>query len=276
MGLTWSTPDLISNAVREVRKSIGDAPFQGNFALAFPPSGLRAALGAGLPIVTFSWGDPSPHLEMCRSHGASVGVQVTGVEEAKRIIGLGIDFLVVQGIEAGGHVQSTTPLFELLPAIAELGTPVVAAGGLADGADIRRILDAGAQGAMLGTRFVATQESLAHEIYKAKLIEEGSTVLTLLFNGGWPNAPHRVLRNSTFEAWEAAECPPSGLRPGERDVVGQAPGGKILRYEDTAPRIGFTGSIEEMCLYAGMGVDRIVDLPSAADLVHRLSAEAGL
>ncbi len=276
MGLTWSSPDVISNAVREVRKTVGDGAFQGNFALAFPPVGLRAALGAGLPIVTFSWGDPTPHLEMCRSHGASIGVQVTDLEEAKRMIGLGVDFLIVQGIEAGGHVQSTKPLMELLPAIAALGTPVVAAGGLVDGADVRRVLDAGAHGAMLGTRFVATQESLAHETYKAMLLECDETVLTKLFDGGWPDAPHRVLRNSTFKAWEAAECPPSGLRPGEREVVGQAPGGKILRYEDTAPRIGFTGSIEEMCLYAGSGVARISDLPTAADLVHRLTVDASL
>jgi len=276
MGLTWSSPDIISNAVRKVRKTVDDAPFQGNFALAFPPTGLRAALGAGLPIVTFSWGDPAPHIPMCRSHGAMVGVQVTNVEEAKRMIGLGVDFLVVQGIEAGGHVQSAMPLFELIPVIAALGTPVVAAGGLTDGVDIRRALNASAQGAMLGTRFVATQESLAHEIYKARLLESEETELTLLFDGGWPGAPHRVLRNSTFEAWETAGCPLSGKRPGEGEIVGQALGGKILRYEDTAPRAGFSGQIEAMCLYAGSGVGRISDLPSAAELIQRLSAEAGL
>jgi nitronate monooxygenase len=276
MGLTWSSPDIISNAVRKVRKTVDDAPFQGNFALAFPPTGLRAALGAGLPIVTFSWGDPAPHIPICRSHGAMVGVQVTSLDEAKRMIGLGVDFLIVQGIEAGGHVQSTMPLFELIPVIAALGTPVVAAGGLTDGVDIRRALNASAQGAMLGTRFVATQESLAHEIYKARLLECDETELTLLFDGGWPNAPHRALRNSTFKSWEAAGCPPSGKRPGEGEIVGQGPGGKILRYEDTAPRAGFSGQIEAMCLYAGSGVGRISDLPSAAELIQRLSEEAGL
>ena len=276
MGLTWTPPDAAAAHVREVRERVGDAPFQGNFALAFPPTALEAALAAGLPIVTFSWGDPTPYLELCRAYGARIGVQVTNLLGAVRMMDLGVDFLVTQGVEAGGHVQSTTALDELLDAVAELGIAVVAAGGLADGADVRRVLDLGASGAMLGTRFVATGESRAHAGYKGALVAGRETALTGLFDGGWSYALHRVLRNSTLESWEAAGCPPPGLRPGEGDALGEAPGGTILRYEDAAPRVGFTGEIEAMCLYAGMGVDRISDLPPAGDLVRRLAAEAGI
>ena len=276
MGLTWSPSEAAALSVRAVREAVGDAPFLGNFALAFPPTALESSLAAGLPIVTFSWGDPTPHLALCRRYGARIGVQVSNPSGARAAVARGADFLVAQGVEAGGHVQSTTALLDLLPSIIDLGLPVVAAGGLADGADVRRVLDLGAVGAMLGTRFVATRESLAHAGYKAALVSGRETALTGLFDRGWPFAPHRVLRNSTLEAWEAAGCPPPGSRPGEGETLGDAPGGAILRYEDTAPRTGFTGEIEAMCLYAGTGVDRIGDLPLAGDLVRRLVAEAGI
>jgi nitronate monooxygenase len=276
MGLTWTPPEEAARAVRAVLAKVGDAPYQGNFALAFPPSALEACLSAGLPIVTFSWGDPRPWLPLCRSYGAKVGVQVTNLTGAKTMIDAGADFLIAQGIEAGGHVQSTTALLDLLSQVVSLGVPVIAAGGLADGQDVRRALDASATGAMLGTRFVATQESRAHAIYKRLLVEGKATSLTTLFDGGWPFAAHRVLRNSTLEGWEAAGCPKPGERPGEGERLGQAPGGAIFRYDDTAPRAGFEGDIEAMCLYAGTGVGRVDDLPSAAALVERLYREAGL
>jgi NAD(P)H-dependent flavin oxidoreductase YrpB (nitropropane dioxygenase family) len=183
---------------------------------------------------------------------------------------LGVDFLICQGTEAGGHVQSTTPLHDLLPAVVEAsdGIPVIAAGGLATREDVTRVLSWGASGAMLGTRFVATQESRAHPLYKAALLEGTETALTVCFSGGWAQAAHRVLRNATIEAWEAAGSPPEGARPGEGEVVAQAASGEpILRYEDTAPRVGMTGNIAAMCLYAGTGVGKITDLPSASAVV---------
>ncbi len=129
---------------------------------------------------------------------------------------------------------------------------------------------------MLGTRFVATQESRAHTIYKQKLAQSTGTdtALTVCFDGGWSYAAHRVLRNSTLERWEATGCPPHGLRPGENETTGaNAQGEAILRYEDTAPRQGFTGDVEAMCLYAGTGCAFIHDLPSASDLIPLLWRE---
>lgn len=277
MGLTWTAPETAAAWVRHV-KGATDRPFQVNFALAFAPAALDAVLDAGVPVVTFSWGDPAPYLERVRMAGARIGVQVTNASGARRAADLGADFLICQGTEAGGHVQSSTPLLDLLPSvIAAAGdVTVVAAGGIADAASIACILALGAQGAVLGTRFVATRESRAHDDYKRLLIAAtaSDTVLTTCFDIGWPQAPHRVLRNSTFETWEAQGCPPSGQRPGERDAVAQASSGaSILRYEDTAPQQGMTGDIEAMCLYAGMGVGAVTDIPAAGDLVKRLWAE---
>lgn len=276
MALTWTPPETAAAQVRQVRAAT-DRPFLVNFALAFPPVSLPAALEAGVPFVSFSWGDPAPYLAQVRAAGATVGVQVVNAEGAKRAVALGVDFLICQGIEAGGHVQSSQILRRVLEAVLEVSeqTPVVAAGGIVDGDGIAEALSWGASGVMLGTRFVATQESRAHPEYKRLLAaSQGDTALTVCFEGGWPQAPHRVLRNSTLEAWEAQGSPPVGARPGEGEVVGHTASGEpILRYEDTAPRQGFTGPVEEMCLYAGMGVGRMEDIPPAGDLVRRLWAE---
>jgi nitronate monooxygenase len=277
LALTWTPPDLAAKYVQRVREA-ASGPFLVNFALAFPPLALSAALEQGAPIVSFSWGDPAPFIAQVRSAGAKWGVQVTNEAGARYALALGADFLICQGIEAGGHVQSTTLLHSLLPRLVKAvgATPVIASGGMATGADIARVLQQGASAAMLGTRFVATQESRAHEGYKQKLVQSTAddAALTTCFEGGWPYAAHRVLRNATLEAWEAAGCPPVGQRPGEGDVTGATPQGEpIYRYEDTAPRIGFTGDIEAMCLYAGTGCGSIQDVPPAGEIMQRLWEE---
>lgn len=162
----------------------------------------------------------------------------------------------------------------LAEVVGEAGSvAVIAAGGIASGVGVFRALGLGAAGAMLGTRFVATRESLAHEIYKRHLIDSTTddAALTVCFNGGWPYAAHRVLRNSTLNAWEAAGCPPVGRRPGEGEIIGRLTDGQLFRrYEDVPPRIGVLGSAEAMPMYAGMGCGEINDTPSASAVVERL------
>jgi NAD(P)H-dependent flavin oxidoreductase YrpB (nitropropane dioxygenase family) len=165
---------------------------------------------------------------------------------------------------------------ETLPKVLDeaKATPVLAAGGITTGADIRAVLSAGASGAMLGTRFVATEESFAHQVYKDALLRANrdDTVLTVCFEGGWPNAPHRVLRNGTFIRWDAAGCPPAGKRPGEGDVLAMRPdGSKVLRYSLFLPNGALTGNeLLDLALYAGEGVSAVRDIPAASDLIRKL------
>jgi len=277
MALTWASPEVAAEQVRLVRQAT-DAPFQVNYALYKPPVSLAAALEAGAPVVTFSWGDPAPFVDRVGAAGAQFGIQVASAAGARRAFDLGADFLICQGIEAGGHVQSTTPLENLLPRVLEAanGLAVVASGGIGDGAGIAKALALGADGAMLGTRFVATRESRAHEAYKERLTQAttGETALTVCFDGDWPYAAHRVLRNATLEAWEASGCSPGGQRPGEGETVGLTAGGEpILRYDETAPRRGMSGDVLDMALYAGTSSAVIRDIPPAAALVVRLWEE---
>jgi nitronate monooxygenase len=176
-------------------------------------------------------------------------------------------------------VQATKALYEVLPAvIAEAKTvPVVAAGGIANGAHIRRALLAGASGVLIGTRFVATKEAGAHDEYKGAITraKAADTVLTVCFQDGWTNAPHRVLRNRTLEMWEAGGCPPAGKRPGEGDILATNAinGATKLRYSTLNPEPDDRGALTELALYAGQGVDAIRDIPSAGELVARLWKE---
>ena len=274
MALTWAAPDVAAAQVRWVREKTTGL-FQVNYALNRRPASLEAALNVGAPVVTFSWGDPAPYVSRVREGGAYLGIQVTNAAGVKRARDLGADFLVCQGIEAGGHVQSTTPLWDLLPQVVEeaAGVPVVASGGIGDGTGMAKALSLGAVGVMLGTRFVATQESRAHLAYKQRLTEATApdAALTVCFDGDWPYATHRVLRNATLDAWEAAGSPPVGQRPGEGEAVACTQSGEtISRYEDTAPRTGMTGQVLAMALYAGTSCGVIHDIPSAAELVIRL------
>jgi nitronate monooxygenase len=124
--------------------------------LAFDPITLPVALDAGAPIIQFAWGIPAAEtVAAIRKAGAKMGIQISSVAGARRALDAGADYLICQGTEAGGHVQSTKALYEVLPAVLDHAktAPVLAAGGIANGAHIRRALLAGASGVLIGTRF---------------------------------------------------------------------------------------------------------------------------
>jgi nitronate monooxygenase len=268
--------DVVRQRVSQT-KSGTNGPFAVNYLLAFDPVTLPVALDAGAPIIQFAWGiPPAETVATIRKAGAKMGIQISSVAGARRALDAGSDYLICQGTEAGGHVQATKALYEVLPAVLEEAktVPVVAGGGIANGAHIRRALLAGASGVLIGTRFVATKEAGAHDEYKGAITraKAADTVLTVCFQDGWTNAPHRVLRNRTLDIWEAAGCPPVGHRPGEGDIVATnaITGATKRRYSVSTPGPDDRGALTELVLYAGQGVDAIRDIPSAGELVARL------
>jgi nitronate monooxygenase len=240
---------------------------------------LEAALAAGCRVVSFLRGDPSPYVRRAKAAGAIVFWTVSGPTEAKKAAEEGVDFIVAQGREAGGHLTGEAPLMTILPAVvdASQGVPVVAAGGIAEGRGLAAALALGACGAWMGTRFIASVESGCHPGHKRKVVESGISDLveTTLFDGGWPNSPHRVIANSTFKVWEAAGCPPSGSRPGEGDQIGTLPGGTpLLRYNVASPWADMDGDWEAGPLYAGTTCALIKDIEPVSLIVERISSEA--
>ena len=277
LAMTWTDPDPAHALVTKL-KGMTDGLFAVNFVLSFQPRSLDAVLAAGAPIVTFSWGLDTAHIQKARKAGALVGVQVGSAAGAIQAISCGADLLICQGVEAGGHVQSTTRLEHLLPQVLAVAglVPVIAAGGLADNNDVWWALNSGAAGAMLGTRFVAAKESKAHPAYQQAVVaaNKNDTSYTWCYDGGWPYSSHRVIRNSTLERWEAAGCPPSGQRPGEGDTIATtALGWEIPRYHMTSPVSTTTGDVLQLALYAGTGSAKIEEVLPAKEIVQRLSAK---
>jgi NAD(P)H-dependent flavin oxidoreductase YrpB (nitropropane dioxygenase family) len=240
---------------------------------------LAAALAAGVRIVSFFWGDASTMIGEAREAGATVFVTVGTAEEGRAAAAVGADVVVAQGWEAGGHVWGTVSTLALVPRVVDAvaPVPVVAAGGIADGRGLAAVLALGGVGAWVGTRFLAAREAEIHPDYRRRILaaSEADTFYGTLFDGGWPDAPHRTLRNSTIEAWERAGRPASGSRPGETDEPASRPDGSpINRYASATPTAAMVGDVEPLPHWAGQGVGLVTREASAAAIVESLLTEA--
>lgn len=244
---------------------------------------VSAAISEKVAAVVLFWGDPAPYVEEAHRGGVRLIIQVGSVDEAKAAAAAGVDAVIAQGVEAGGHVRGTTSIWTLLPAVVEAikPVPVLASGGIGDGAGVARAISLGAQGVSLGTRFVASDEFLGHPAYKRRIVEgtASDTVLNELYDVWWPNAPHRTLRNKTIAEWEAAGRPPSGKRPGEGTSIGRRriAAGEMVEWPRYAIGVAppdFDGDIEYAPLWAGESCSVVNDIRPAGDIVRDLAREA--
>jgi nitronate monooxygenase len=234
-------------------------------------------------LVTF-WGRPKRRTDGPWIH------QVGSVDEAEAARAAGADAVIAQGVEAGGHVRGTEPALDLLERVRRaVGPtyPVLVAGGMADSGDVAVALDAGAVAAVLGTRFLMTEESRAHPAYKQRLMESRETVLTELFGAGWAGAKHRVIWNEAAERWLAGDHRgPAAVRLLNR-ALSPALAAVPMSMQGVAARLqrpgvpllgpfaatddGPHGLLDSGPLYAGESVARIYDVRPAAELVRELA-----
>jgi nitronate monooxygenase len=274
LSLSWSDdPGSVVRAAGELT----DAPVAGNFVLEWDQHArLDSALAAGLRIVSTTWGDPAPYVERAHDAGALAMHTVSTAEEARRAAACGVDVVVAQGWEAGGHVGGRIATLPLVPAVVDAVSPlpVNAAGGIGDARGVAAVLALGAGAAWLGTRFLLAEEAPVHERYRARLLAADETEALWfadLFDVGWPNAPHRALRNATIEAWEAAGRPPAGSRPGEGEEIAVAPTGRaVVRYSSGTALEGTTGDVDALSLWAGQSVALADRVQPAAEIVREL------
>jgi len=279
LAVTWLGAKAIREQVHRVR-CLTNRPFGANLVLAFPVADqLNTCLAERVPVISTFWGDPGSVHDQIHAAGVVHLHTVGSVDEACRAVDAGVDAIVAQGWEAGGHVRGQVSAMALVPAVVDAvaPVPVIAAGGIGDGRGLAAALVLGAQAAWLGTRFLTATEASTHETYRRRIIDAGAddSVYTRCFDGGWPDAPHRALRNATIARWEAAGSPPSPHRPGEGDVVAvDAAGRGHLRYEDAIPLTGMGGALTEMAMYAGQSVALVHDTRPAADIIASITAEA--
>jgi len=275
------------NGAAAIRRELGAAraltrrPLAVNLLLPFARRDWFAAAAEADVVVTF-WGRPRRRVPGVWFH------QCGSVAEARAAWAEGADAIIVQGVEAGGHVRGTVPALELLArvrAALPAGFPLLLAGGIAERDDVSRALGGGASAAVAGTRFLLSEESRAHPEYAQRLLGARQTILTELFGAGWP-APHRVVANAATENWLGADRRGPRLNralnrllaPGARYVPqplqlrmirAQRPDSRLLSPAgptDDGPQT----LLDAGALYAGETVARIADVRPAADLVRAL------
>ena len=283
LGASGFRVPYLRGLIRRVR-ALTSKPFGVNLILEDIEEGpIEACLDERVPLLVFFWGDPAPYVGPAHARGVKVAIQVGSAEEAREAAEAGVDFVIAQGVEAGGHVRGTTALSVLVPAVVDVVAPlpVLASGGVADGRGLVAALSLGAQGVSMGTRFVASEEAFVPPLYKARIVSSQAedTVYTEdLFDVGWPNAPHRVLRNAIVREWEAAGRPPSGQRPGEGTTVGSRTRAgetwEIPKYASITPTPEYTSDLEYLPFWAGQTCSLIHDIKPAGQIVRDIVAEA--
>lgn len=270
----------IATEIASARRLTG-RPIAVNLLLPFvQPGDVKAAAAADV-IVTF-WGIP-------RRLAASTWIHQCGsVEEAQAAAHAGADAVIAQGVEAGGHVRGTVPALELLEKIrAAVKIPVLVAGGIVDAPGVQEALDAGAVAAVVGTRFLVSDESHAHPEYKRRCLDADQTVLTELFGLGWPDAPHRVIPNAATRRWlHREDRDPVWIRKANRAITRLAtvmpPAVQDRALRTQPPQLPFLVPqpptdegpgklVDWRPLYAGANVVRIADIRPAAELVKMLT-----
>jgi nitronate monooxygenase len=272
-----------------LRKTLGetqrltDRPFGVNLILQWDQRDrLAVCLEEGVRLISYFWGDlapGSPYVEEAHAAGALVMLTVGAADEAQGAVDAGVDVIVAQGLEAGGHVWGAVGTIALVPAVVDAvaPTPVIAAGGLGDGRGLAAVLALGAQAAWMGTRFVVADEALSHPDYRDRVVaarESDTAWSTGVFDEGW-SAAVRTLDNTTLQRWREAGSAATGARPGETDMVARrADGTPIVRYDFAPPVVGMSGDLEAMANYAGQSAGVIRKRQPAAEIVREVSDEA--
>jgi NAD(P)H-dependent flavin oxidoreductase YrpB (nitropropane dioxygenase family) len=242
-----------------------------NFLMPFLEEAAVEGAAPHCRVVEFFYGEPQATVvERVHAAGALADWQVGSADEAKAAVEAGCDFVVAQGVEAGGHLRGKVGLFALLDEVLEaVAVPVLAAGGIGSARAMAAALAAGAAGVRVGTRFVATPESGAHPAYRQALVgaTAADTVITEAFSVMWPNAPHRALRSAVAAA-EALQS----------DYVGEMDLGatriSIPKGATPSPTRDTTGEISAMALYAGESVGNVVRVQPAEQVLRELAEGA--
>ncbi len=263
-------------------RALTGKPIAVNLLLPFARRDWFEAAAAADVVVTF-WGAPKRRLPGVWIH------QCGSVDEAHEAHAAGADAVIVQGVEAGGHVRGSVPALELLDRVKvalPAGYPLLLAGGIAERGDVVRALEMGANAAVAGTRFLLADESRAHPEYRRRLLAAEATFLTELFGTGWP-APHRVIANAATDRWLVGDARVPTLNrmlnrlsgPGARYMPSsiqarlahaQRPSSRLLSPQGPTDD-GPANLLDAGPLYAGETVARIADVRPAAAIVHELA-----
>jgi NAD(P)H-dependent flavin oxidoreductase YrpB (nitropropane dioxygenase family) len=280
----FALPDRLRENVRELRRRT-EAPFHVNLLGVLPNDDQVAiCVEESVPLVSFHWGHPpAAQLEALRDAGVSVWEQVGSPEAARLAVADGVEAVIAQGYEAGGHNYGGLPTIAEVPEIVDALPPetlVLAAGGIADGRQAAAALCLGADAVWVGTALVVASEANVHPEHRRRLVAAtgADTTLTSLFGPELPAFnPMRVLRTRVVEEWaeRIGEIPADRSELAEIGRTSFLGGEKVARrFESFVPVPETTGDFEEMAWLAGQGVGQVHDVRPAAQIVEEMMGKA--
>ena len=250
-------PEFLRDLLPEVDGLVGAPPPPLTLELA--RAQVEVTLDAKVPLMVSALGTPEWLIRDCHRAGTKVMSMVGNVRQARRLADMGVDVIVAQGSEAGGHVGTVSTMV-LVPAVVDaVPVPVLAAGGIVDGRGVAAGLVLGAQGAWIGTRFIATLEATAHESHKKKILEvdEEGTIVSRSYTG----KPSRVLKNRFTDRWKGRDA-----------EILPMPWQRIWVEPLVAPAKA-AGRVDLANFPTGQGAGAIEDIPGARDVFQRLVTE---
>ncbi|MEW7009620.1 NAD(P)H-dependent flavin oxidoreductase [Lentilitoribacter sp. EG35] len=277
--LSWSDPDTIHEQLLSTQEAT-DKPFAVNLCIEnSQDKRLGLCLEHEVRAVHFFWGDAGPYVKRVHSAGAKVIQTVSSSDEAKRACDAGVDVLIAQGWEAGGHVRGKVASMPLIPSVTDVSgeIPVLAAGGMADGRSLAAAMALGASGIVMGTRFLASAETCAHPDYVAQILsaDDNDTIYAKdLFNVGWSNAPHRVLRSALTDRWFEDDCPDNIHRFRAGETVTRSGDVNISAYQSATPHKSMSGEITTMSMWAGQSCGLVSEITSASGIIKSTVTQA--
>jgi NAD(P)H-dependent flavin oxidoreductase YrpB (nitropropane dioxygenase family) len=282
-------PPALDREIRRARDLAPGKPIAVNLLVPLARRAhVEACIAARVAAVVLFFGFDRAAVARLRAARILVLHQVGTVAEARRALEQGADALIAQGVEGGGHLLGREPARAFLPRVLEIadGAPVFLAGGIAEAEDVRAALEAGAAGVSCGTRFLLTEECLAHPEYKRRALGAERTIVTELFGFGWP-ARHRVLPNGATERWCARrEAGPRVARwlntlskpigrwlPQRHGVfLARVQRRAVPLFSPFSPVAGMdAGLVEVTALYAGESARRVRRVLPAAEAVRMLA-----
>jgi NAD(P)H-dependent flavin oxidoreductase YrpB (nitropropane dioxygenase family) len=281
IGADINPPGVLRDLIRQT-KTLTKRPFGVDLIGDFvTDEHLAVLIEERVALAIFFWTLPRrEQVERLRAAGIKIWMQIGRVAEADEAIALGADALIVQGAEAGGHNRAEASTMTLFPRIRRRfpGLPLLAAGGIVDGATMAAALVLGADAVWCGSRFLAAQEAEAHDAYKERVLsaDVGDTTILSIYGPEWPAQAMRTIVNDGARVARGREAEAIA------DAAGQIIGATILngqtipvpRYSAILPTRDFAGDIEQACLTAGQSAGNIDEILPAGEIVRRMTREA--
>lgn len=287
--LGFTSIHTFEREIIKIKNTLGGLPYCVNLLVPFVTGAhIECCIKYKVPVVSISFGYKKGLISALKNAGCKVAYQIGTFSSVSRIVDEGVDFVIVQGNEAGGHLCGKLPLSELITKLKVhfRDLPIIAAGGIYNAKTASNTMLLGADGVSCGTRFLMSAESGAHMQYKQKLVQSNKTLVTTLFGFGW-HEQHRVLENKATKKWLSEKCELSlsiSMINKMAEIVAKYIPDKVQAYIYSRQRLGcpfYTPilpnthmekpNIQYAAMYAGKCVSHLNSIETVDDIVKEIS-----